>query len=182
MDELDKRLLHLRSSWKYGILNTSGWNATTVIPCACGLFLYTLKNTNMFLYHYSWSPLKSSPCLHYRCLLRLLTLLTHLCLRIATKGTASSCSLCKKKKDSILSCSDGHLLFLCSAAWEKSTHPSARKRLFEGTDGTDQVLVTPVPSMHTASYLCLLSLLVATANDSKFRKNNLLQRCWTALV
>lgn len=40
-----------------------------------------------FLYHYSWSPLKSSLCLRCRRLLHLLTLLTHLCSRIAAKGT-----------------------------------------------------------------------------------------------
>jgi hypothetical protein len=46
LGKLAKRLLHICSSWKYDTLNTSGWNATTVIPCACGLFLYALRNTN----------------------------------------------------------------------------------------------------------------------------------------
>jgi hypothetical protein len=31
---------------KYGTLNTSVQSVTTVIPCACGLFLFALRNTN----------------------------------------------------------------------------------------------------------------------------------------
>jgi hypothetical protein len=40
------RRLQICSSWKYDTLNTFRWNATTVISCTCGLFLYTLRNTN----------------------------------------------------------------------------------------------------------------------------------------
>jgi hypothetical protein len=46
LGKLAKRLLHICSLRKYDTLNTSGWNATMVIPCACGLFLYALRNTN----------------------------------------------------------------------------------------------------------------------------------------
>jgi hypothetical protein len=32
-------------------LNTHGWSATTVSPCACGSYLWTLRNTNKHFLH-----------------------------------------------------------------------------------------------------------------------------------